>query len=477
MQLLLDGHQGALHAVVARHVVRGRVDGDLGEVAHDLAGERVELADPLDGVAPPLDPRADLLVRREDLQRVAGDAERAARPADLVPLVLDVDQSLHGELERDLGALERAEDLALVLLGRTQAVDARDARHDEDVAPAEQRRRGRVAEALDLVVHRRVLLDVGVGGRDVRLGLVVVVVAHEVLDRVVREDLAELVGELGAERLVGRDDQGGALDRLDHVGDREGLAGPGGAQERHVGVARVDALRQLRDRLRLVTGGLELGRDAERGHGAIVGPAADTDLAARARRADTRPLTEGETMRRSMALVTVAMLAVVHDRRRCCRGAGQAAHLRGALGRSRRHDPVRARQEGRPAAGDALGQLRGDAHVRCRWVGTGVGGWVRVGRTASRSFHRTRSTWMTWAATQALHLHGTIQAVHGSGTFSLAVAQFTQDEHVQICSTGELAWTVDRTVPPVESPTPPTAIQVLHFVTASGARVTMTRLS
>jgi len=40
---------------------------------------------------------------------------------------------------------------------------------------------------------RGLLLDVGVGGRDVRLGLVVVVVGDEVLDRVVREEALELL--------------------------------------------------------------------------------------------------------------------------------------------------------------------------------------------------------------------------------------------------------------------------------------------
>jgi hypothetical protein len=78
MELLLDGPERALHPFVAGHVVGGGEDGGLGELAHDLAGERVELRDPLDGVAPPLDPRPDLLVRREHLERVAGHAERAA---------------------------------------------------------------------------------------------------------------------------------------------------------------------------------------------------------------------------------------------------------------------------------------------------------------------------------------------------------------------------------------------------------------
>ena len=53
--------------------------------------------------------------------------------------------------------------------------------------------------------RERVLLDVEVGLRDVRLGLVVVVVRDEVLDRVAGEELAELVAELRGERLVVRD--------------------------------------------------------------------------------------------------------------------------------------------------------------------------------------------------------------------------------------------------------------------------------
>ena len=62
--------------------------------------------------------------------------------------------------------------------------------------------RGRVAQPLDVLVDRGVLLDVGVGLRDVRLGLVVVVVGDEVLHGVVRQHLAQLVGQLRGQRLV-----------------------------------------------------------------------------------------------------------------------------------------------------------------------------------------------------------------------------------------------------------------------------------
>src|SRR3979409_774607 len=83
------------------------------------------------------------------------------------------------------------------------------------VPAGEQRRGGRVAQAVDLVVDRAVLLDVEVLRRHVGLRLVVVVVGDEVLDRVLGEELPELVAELRRQGLVVGDDQRGPLDLLD----------------------------------------------------------------------------------------------------------------------------------------------------------------------------------------------------------------------------------------------------------------------
>ena len=114
----------------------------------------------------------------------------------------------------------------------------------------------------------RFLLDVGVGARDVGLGLVVVVVGDEILDRVLREERLELAVELGGERLVGGEDQRRALRRLDDLGHRVGLARAGDAEQHLVALLRVDARDQLGDRRRLVALRLELGDDAER-HAAL----------------------------------------------------------------------------------------------------------------------------------------------------------------------------------------------------------------
>ena len=109
-----------------------------------------------------------------------------------------------------------------------------------------------MTKPLDLGVDRGILLDEGVGLRNVGLGLVVVVIAHEVLDRVVRHELAELVGELCGERLVVREHEGGTLNLLDEPGGRCRLAGAGRAEQHDIGLAGVDPADQLSDRLRLV---------------------------------------------------------------------------------------------------------------------------------------------------------------------------------------------------------------------------------
>ena len=130
----------------------------------------------------------------------------------------------------------------------------------------EQRARGGVPQPVDLLVDRGVLLDVEVLRRDVRLGLVVVVVRDEVLDRVLGEELAELVAELRRQRLVVRDHERGPLDLLDRERHRGRLARAGHPEQRLEAVALLDALRERRERLRLVCDWAVGGVDAELGH-------------------------------------------------------------------------------------------------------------------------------------------------------------------------------------------------------------------
>ena len=227
-------------------VLRGREDRQVVELGVDLARERVEVGDLLDLVAEQRDPVRRLRRGRLHLDHVALDPKAAAAEQGVVADVLRVDQLPQQLVAVVLLPHGEVDEPRLVLLRRAEAVDARDGRDDDRVAARQERRGGGVAEAVDVVVPGRVLLDVEVGLRHVRLRLVVVVVGDEVLDGVLREELAELVAELRGERLVVRDHERRPLQLLDDPRHRRRLAGARGAEQGLEAVARPRATRPAR---------------------------------------------------------------------------------------------------------------------------------------------------------------------------------------------------------------------------------------
>ena len=287
VELAADLGHRALHRPLLDVVVRGGPDRDVLEVVDDqLARQRVEVLQALDLVAEHQRAEGRLGVGGEDLQRVPAHAERAAPERRVVAVVLEVDELAQQLVAVHLAALEQ--DLAVVVVGlrRAEAEDRAHRGDDHHVAAGEQRGRGGVAQPVDLLVDRRVLLDVEVLARDVGLGLVVVVVGDEVLDGVGREVRPELVAELRRQRLVVGEDQRRPLQLLDRRRHRHRLAGAGGAQQRHPARAGLDGLRDALDRRRLIRGGRVDGVELEGRHG----PKDDRDRGrtGRSRRQPTR---------------------------------------------------------------------------------------------------------------------------------------------------------------------------------------------
>ncbi len=252
-QLFLDPFDRVQHLLARRDVVAGRVDDETRHLLADPAGERVQQRERLDLVVEQLDAQRELrMLGREDVDRVAAHAERAAPELGLVAGVLHADQLRDQVALADLVAHPRDQPHLRVVLGLADAVDRAHGRHDDHVAPLEDALGGRQPHLLDVLVDRAVLLDEQVALRHVGLGLVVVVVADEVLDRVPGEELAELAVQLRRQRLVGREDDRRPAQPRDDVGHGEGLARARDAQQRLEAQAVVDAFHQLVDRDRLV---------------------------------------------------------------------------------------------------------------------------------------------------------------------------------------------------------------------------------
>ena len=263
LQLLLDGRDRLLHTLRSSNVVGSRKDVHLLVLTDDLAGERVHRREGLDLVAEELHAQGVLLVDREDLQGVAADSEGAALTRNVVADVLVGDEVPQQLVTIPfLPHLQRDHPVD-VLLRSTQTVDGRDGRHDDDVSPGQQGIRRGVTQPLDLLVEAGVLLDEGVRLRDVRLGLVIVVVRDEVLDGIVREEGAQLLGELGRQGFVGLHDEHRPLQLFRQPCHRGRLASTGGTQQNDVLLTALDPLLQLCNGLRLVARRLELADDVE----------------------------------------------------------------------------------------------------------------------------------------------------------------------------------------------------------------------
>ena len=235
------------HLVARRHVVARRIHREARDLLPDAAGERVEQLQRLDLVVEQLDAdRQFAVLGRKHVDGVAAHAEGAAREILLVARVLHADQPPDHVALPDLVAHPHDEAHLRVVLGRADAVDGAHRGDDHRVAPLQHALGGRQAHLLDVLVDRAVLLDEQVALRHVGLGLVVVVVADEVLDRVLGKELAELAVELRGQRLVGREHDRRPAQPRDHVGHGEGLARAGHAQQGLEHLAVAHALDQAR---------------------------------------------------------------------------------------------------------------------------------------------------------------------------------------------------------------------------------------
>src|SRR5208282_6267156 len=108
---------------------------------------------------------------------------------------------------------------------------------------------------IELVVNCGFLFDEGVARWDVGFGLVIIVVADEILDGVLWEERSEFVEELRGKRLIVSENDGRAVRVLDHFRHRESFARTGDAEKDLMAVAVVDPADETRDRFGLVTAG------------------------------------------------------------------------------------------------------------------------------------------------------------------------------------------------------------------------------
>ena len=273
-ELVQDSLAGPLGLVLVGDVRLGGVEGRLFPFFPRRARHGVDHGNRLHLVAEQLDADCPLLDCRDDLDDVPAHAEVSALELEIVAAVIDVDQAAQDLVPFYPVPHPQGQLLFPELDRRSQAENAGNGRHDNDVPPLEQGGHRPQPQAVDLLVEVDFLLDVGVGSRAIGFRLVVVVVADEVLYRVVGKIPLKLTVELRGKSLVVGNDEGRPVELLDGIGHREGLAASGDPQECLELLSASDPGYQLFYGPGLIARWPVLGNQVESGHAlfALPGP-------------------------------------------------------------------------------------------------------------------------------------------------------------------------------------------------------------
>ena len=168
-----------------------------------IAGQCLKFRDPVDLVAEKFDAEGHIgRVGRENLQRIAVHAEGAAPEIHIIARVLHVHEPADHIVAVRFHTGAQGDNHVLIINRAAQSVDAGHRRDDNYVRPLGKCRRRRMAQLVDVVIDRGILLDIGIRLRHIRLRLIVIIIGNKIFHGVVREELLHLAVKLCGQRLV-----------------------------------------------------------------------------------------------------------------------------------------------------------------------------------------------------------------------------------------------------------------------------------
>ena len=197
----------------------GRINIDAFQALQNLTAGGIHIADRLHLIAKQFNPHQPIFIGGPDLEHIAPHPEATAGNLDVIAGILVVHQLSQRTAQVEGFAHLELHSRLEIFRGNAEAINATDRGDHDHILALKQRAGGGVAQHVDLLVDRRRLSDVGIRNRYVGLGLVVVVIGDEIFHGIVREELPQLIAELGRQRLVVGQNQCRPAGASDHIGD------------------------------------------------------------------------------------------------------------------------------------------------------------------------------------------------------------------------------------------------------------------
>ena len=252
LQLRLDLVTGPVDLLLRHHIMRGRENIDMPQLRMRPSRHRLDLRDPVHLIPEEFDAQHIIRpLRRIHLQHIPVQPETP--PLQIIaPVIMNLRQRVADLLRALLHPRPERDRHLLIIIRRTQTINTRHRRHHNHVPPLRQRRRRRQPHPVDLIIHRRILGNIRVALRHIRLRLIIIIIGDKILHRIVRKKLPKLTVQLGCKRLIVRNHQRRLVHRRDHIRHRERLARPGDPEQRLKLIPCPEPLHKLLNRLRLI---------------------------------------------------------------------------------------------------------------------------------------------------------------------------------------------------------------------------------
>ena len=191
---------------------------------------------------------------RENFDHIPTDTKRTSFKIQIIAVILHFHQGAQDFIPVLLHAGAQGKHHAIVFLGVTQTINTGNAGNNNDILSLHQRRRGGMAQLINFIIDRGILFDIGIRTWYIRFGLIIIIIADEILHRIFGEELLQLVIKLCRKGFIVCNDQGWLLDFLNDICHGKGFAGARNPQQSLEFQALLEALRNFFNRLRLITG-------------------------------------------------------------------------------------------------------------------------------------------------------------------------------------------------------------------------------
>ena len=220
--------------------------------------ERVKFTDSVYLIAKELHTNCEfIIIGQVNVHNIPADAELVANEIYIISFILQFNQTCAELITIHLHSRAQTDDHAAVINGIAQRVNAGDTRHNNHVAAFRKCRRSGMAETVNLIIDCAVFFNIGICRRNIGLRLIIVVVADEILHRIVREKAAHLSTDLAGQCFVWFQNKGRTVASGNDVCHGESFAGAGNAEKRLCLIPGLQSFYQRINRLRLVSGGLK----------------------------------------------------------------------------------------------------------------------------------------------------------------------------------------------------------------------------